>query len=102
MRDDERHRQHVAYFANREQLRFIEPRHCDLPITFEHPVEANYCQRAQAGIYSVPSLAPLTNKVSQVEMEAGDCEGRLPPLFLLWPSCPWSLVFGFWCLGRNT
>jgi len=29
----------------------------------------------------VPSLAPLTNKVSQVEMEAGDCEGRLPPLF---------------------
>jgi hypothetical protein len=29
-----------------------------------------------------PHLPPLTIKVSQVEMEAGDCEGRLPPLFL--------------------
>src|SRR5258705_13826551 len=28
----------------------------------------NYCQSAGAGIYSVPSLAPLTIKVSQVEM----------------------------------
>jgi hypothetical protein len=27
-----------------------------------------------------PHLPPL-QKVSQVEMEAGDCEGRLPPLF---------------------
>ena len=46
-----------------------------------HSPTNSYCQRASAGIYSVPSLAPLTNKVSQVEMEAGDCEGRLPPLF---------------------
>ena len=28
-----------------------------------------------------PSLAPPFNKVSQVEIEAGDCEGRLPLLF---------------------
>jgi hypothetical protein len=28
-----------------------------------------------------PSLAPPYNKVSQVEIEAGDCEGRLPLLF---------------------
>jgi hypothetical protein len=28
------------------------------------------------------SLAPPLNKVSQVEIEAGDCEGRLPLLFL--------------------
>jgi hypothetical protein len=41
----------------------------------------SYCQRGQASIYSVPSLAPLSIKVSQAEMEAGDCEGRLPPLF---------------------
>ena len=47
------------------------------------PPTNSYCQSASAGIYSVPSLAPLANKVSQVEMEAGDCEGRLPPLFLL-------------------
>ena len=40
----------------------------------------------------MPSLAPLTNKVSQVEMEAGDCEGRLPPLFLKRGLGP--LVFG--------
>jgi len=40
------------------------------------------CQRWQAGIYSVPSLAPLTIKVSQVEMEAGDCEGRSASAFL--------------------
>ena len=46
------------------------------------PPTNSYCQSASAGIYSVPSLAPLANKVSQVEMEAGDCEGRLPPLFL--------------------
>jgi hypothetical protein len=44
----------------------------------------SYCQTARAGIYSVPSLAPLTTKVSQVEMEADDCEGRLPPLFFAW------------------
>ncbi len=25
-----------------------------------------------------PHLPPLSNKVSQVEIEAGDCEGRLP------------------------
>jgi hypothetical protein len=54
---EEGHRS-MSLIANREQLRFIEPRPCDLPITFEHPVEANHCQRAQAGIYSVPSLAP--------------------------------------------
>ena len=46
-----------------------------------HSLVNSYCQSASAGIYSVPSLAPLANKVSQVEMEAGDCEGRLPPLF---------------------
>ena len=28
-----------------------------------------------------PSLAPLTIKVSQVEMEAGDCEGRSASAF---------------------
>ena len=28
-----------------------------------------------------PHLPPLTIKVSQVEIEASDCEGRLPPLF---------------------
>jgi hypothetical protein len=44
----------------------------------------SYCQRAKAGIYCAPHLPPLTDKVSQVEMEAGDCEGRLPPLFLQW------------------
>jgi len=39
--------------------------------------------KAQAREYTpCPHLPPLTNKVSQVEMEAGDCEGRLPPLFL--------------------
>src|SRR5678815_4497288 len=57
-----------------------------------HPSVINYCQSSGAGIYSVPSLAPLTNKVSQVEMEAGDCEGRLPPLFLKRGLGP--LVFG--------
>jgi len=35
-----------------------------------------------------PLTCPLTDKVSQVEMEAGDCEGRLPPLFL------WTLALG--------
>ena len=40
-----------------------------------------YCQSAEAGIYSAPHLPPLSRKVSQVEMEASDCEGRLPPLF---------------------
>jgi hypothetical protein len=39
--------------------------------------------KAQAREYTpCPHLPPLANKVSQVEMEAGDCEGRLPPLFL--------------------
>ena len=28
-----------------------------------------------------PHLPPLTIKVSQAEIEAGDCEGRLPLLF---------------------
>jgi hypothetical protein len=36
---------------------------------------------------------PFSKKVSQVEMEAGDCEGRLPPLFYVGLR-PWSLVFG--------
>jgi hypothetical protein len=39
-----------------------------------------YCQKKDAGIYSVPSLAPPLKKVRQVEIEAGDCEGRLPLL----------------------
>jgi len=38
------------------------------------------------------SLAPPLNKVSQVEIEAGDCEGRLPLLFLLDVSCQLSVV----------
>src|SRR5258705_6406545 len=56
------------------------------------PPTNSYCQSASAGIYSVPSLAPLANKVSQVEMEAGDCDGRLPPLFLPDVSCQMSDV----------
>ena len=56
-----------------------------------HSGANRYCQSVDARIYSVPSLAPLANKVSQVEMEAGDCEGRLPPLFL--PGL-WTLAFG--------
>jgi len=28
-----------------------------------------------------PHLPPLFSKVRQAEMEADDCEGRLPPLF---------------------
>ena len=39
------------------------------------------CQIEVAGIYSVPSLGPPLQKVRQVEIEAGDCEGRLPLLF---------------------
>jgi hypothetical protein len=39
-----------------------------------------------------PHLPPLSIKVSQAEMEAGDCEGRLPPLFL--SSGLWASVFG--------
>ena len=34
---------------------------------------------------------PLQTKVSQVEIEAGDCEGRLPLLFLR-VICQWSVV----------
>ncbi len=34
-----------------------------------------------AGNILRPLTCPLTDKVSQAEMEAGDCEGRLPPLF---------------------
>ena len=46
-----------------------------------------YCQSAEAGIYSAPHLPPPSKKVSQVEMEASDCEGRLPPLFQWAVSC---------------
>ena len=38
-----------------------------------------------------PSLAPL-HKVRQVEIEAGDSEGRLP--FVLFGLGSWPLVFG--------
>ena len=38
----------------------------------------NYCQKGKAGIYSLLSLAPPLQEVRQVEIEAGDCEGRLP------------------------
>src|SRR6266511_1646120 len=48
----------------------------------------------QAGIYSAPHLPPLQIKVSQVEIEAGDCEGRLPLLF--WNPGFWSLIFDLW------
>jgi hypothetical protein len=41
-----------------------------------------YCQMADTGIYSVASLAPPLQEVRQVEIEAGDCEGRLPLVFL--------------------
>jgi len=62
-----------------DSARFSQP---DSPARgLVHSLVNSYCQSASAGIYSVPSLAPLANKVSQVEMEAGDCEGRLPPLF---------------------
>jgi hypothetical protein len=33
------------------------------------------------GIYSVASLAPPLQEVRQVEIEAGDCEGRLLLVF---------------------
>jgi len=46
----------------------------------------NYCQNLSRGIYCVTSLAPLL-EVRQAEIEAGDCEGRLPLLF-------YSLVSG--------
>jgi hypothetical protein len=39
-----------------------------------------------------PHLPPLSIKVSQAEMEAGDCEGRLPPLFFSEVRCQISEV----------
>jgi len=39
-----------------------------------------------------PHLPPLTIKVSQVEMEAGDCEGRSASAFFAW------MVLGLWLL----
>ncbi len=85
--------EHAAYFAHREQSRSIEPRHCDVPITFERPSRSQLLPKSAGGHILRPSLAPLTNKVSQVEMEAGDCEGRLPPLFLHGLR-PWFSVLG--------
>src|SRR5258707_3910165 len=45
------------------------------------PGSQNACSKGARGIYSRASLAPLFSKVRQVETEADDCEGRLPPLF---------------------
>ncbi len=42
-------------------------------------------QRFEVGHILRPSLAPTLTKVRQVELEAGDCEGRLPLLF-------WTLI----------
>jgi hypothetical protein len=42
--------------------------------------DQEYCQKHKAGIYSHASLGP-PKEVRQVEIEAGDCEGRLPFLF---------------------
>src|SRR5258708_40231647 len=50
------------------------------------PGSQNACSKGACGIYSRASLAPLFSKVRQVETEADDCEGRLPPLFLHVPS----------------
>jgi len=46
-------------------------------------------QRFEVGHILRPSLAPTLTKVRQVELEAGDCEGRLPLLILDIEVCPW-------------
>ncbi len=48
--------------------------------SLENVNEELLAESRSAGIYSMPSLAPL-HWVRQVEIEAGDCEGRLPLLF---------------------
>jgi L-malate glycosyltransferase len=45
----------------------------------------DFLQRFKVGHILRPSLAPTLTKVRQVELEAGDCEGRLPLLF-------WTLI----------
>jgi N-acetyl-alpha-D-glucosaminyl L-malate synthase BshA len=45
----------------------------------------DFLQRFEVGHILRPSLAPTLTKVRQVELEAGDCEGRLPLLF-------WTLI----------
>ena len=80
-----------------KHLAHLEPEHrfgsrFAAATTMVQPPTNSYCQSASAGIYSVPSLAPLTNKVSQVEMEAGDCEGRSASAFFAW------MVLGLWLL----
>lgn len=45
-----------------------------------YEIGKNACGELALGIYSRASLAPLFSKVRQAEMEADDCEGRLPPL----------------------
>ena len=53
--------------------------------------------KIQTELILPPSLAPPLRKVSQVEIEAGDSEGRLPLAFS--PpvvSCPWSVVMSYY------
>ena len=43
--------EHVAYFANRKEPRFIEPRRCELPMTFGHPLVAQRPYRAGTCVF---------------------------------------------------
>ena len=49
-------RAHVAYFADRRQVRFIEARCCELPITFGHPLVAQ-CPYEGETLFSKQRLA---------------------------------------------